>query len=695
MKHEIIKYGNIRVLRMLCLDCGMEGFSTRCMQHVLNALADYPNVDEIKLEGVYCREYCGDSLEALKELSKVLHKGKIFLRSSLTVETCRKCESERKRKLERILEKLPEKPSSALIGLKTLLSENRKGSSLKPCGECKDFFVENLKALISIFENCKVVKMGTAILEPRLRPPFSSIRVETKVSPEFHLVQTYEVEDCEIKIFWNQNKLQYLYFVLPTEYRFDATEIEVLSLARKKLAESFPCSPFDVTQMRETVKRKAEEILAEIGNCRDHEKIAACLTRMTAGFGMLDILLADPHVQDIYVDSPTNENPVYLIHSDFGECVTNMYLTHSGVGWLISKFRLLSGRPFSEAFPVLDLDLDGSRCTVVGPPLSPSGVSFAIRRHRPEPWTLPQFVAKGFLSEEAAGLLSLLVDAQTAMLITGHRGAGKTSLLSSLMLEVPPNVRMITIEDTRELPVEKLRRFGFKILPLVIQPVVGGTETELRAEDALKAALRLGESVLIIGEVRGSEAKVLYEAMRVGTAGNAVMGTIHGSSAKDVFDRVVFDLEIPESSFKVTDVIVVVSAVREGGRMTRSRKLTEIVEVEKEETRETCFRRLLSYLPEKGKFQIELHKSELLKKIALRWGISRNRLFEMLNYKTAMQRELVSLASREPQILEAEFVVRANLKWREILEIEKSRPSKIFKRWKDWLEKEVKRRPMK
>ncbi|MEM2508091.1 MAG: hypothetical protein QXF11_01750, partial [Candidatus Hadarchaeales archaeon] len=183
--------------------------------------------------------------------------------------------------------------------------------------------------------------------------------------------------------------------------------------------------------------------------------------------------------------------------------------------------------------------------------------------------------------------------------------------------------------------------------------------------------------------------------MRVGTAGNAVMGTIHGSSAKDVFDRVVFDLEIPESSFKVTDVIVVVSAVREGGRMTRSRKLTEIVEVEKEETRETCFRRLLSYLPEKGKFQIELHKSELLKKIALRWGISRNRLFEMLNYKTAMQRELVSLASREPQILEAEFVVRANLKWREILEIEKSRPSKIFKRWKDWLEKEVKRRPMK
>lgn len=689
MKHEVIRYGNVRVLRMLCFECRAEGFSTECIRHVLDALVDYPDVDEVKLEGIYCREYSENSLKALKEISEVIHRGRIFLGGPLTDKVCKKCENERKKKLEIVLEKLPENLASSIMSLRALLSETQRGSHLKPCGECKDVFANKLKNLLATLENCTAVRMGTDILKPTLRPPFSSVRLEMDVPPEFRLVEAYEIEDCEIKIFYNRNKLQYLYFVVPPECKLNTVQVEILSLARRKLAESFPCSPFDVVQARETIRRKAEKILAEFGESSDVKKIVGCLTRMTVGFGVLDILLADPHVQDIYVDSPINENPVHLIHSDFGECVSNMYLTHSGIEWLISKFRLISGRPFSEAFPVLDLDLGGSRCTVVGPPLSPSGVSFAIRRHRSEPWTLPQFVAKGFLNEEAAGLLSLLVDAQTAMLITGHRGAGKTSLLSSLMLEVPPNVRMITIEDTRELPVDQLRRLGFKILSLVVQPAVGGTENELRAEDALKAALRLGESVLVIGEVRGSEAKVLYEAMRVGTAGNAVMGTIHGSSAKDVFDRVVFDLEIPESSFRITDLIVVVSAVREGGRMTRSRKLTQIVEVEKRNVRETSFRELLSYDPEKGKFRLRLRKSELLRRIADRWGIRRDRLFEMINCKTAMQRTLVDLAFKHPRFLEAEFVVRANLKWREILEEEEVVPREIFRRWKDWLEKEV------
>ncbi|KXB01325.1 hypothetical protein AKJ43_03460 [candidate division MSBL1 archaeon SCGC-AAA261D19] len=120
-------------------------------------------------------------------------------------------------------------------------------------------------------------------------------------------------------------------------------------------------------------------------------------------------------------------------------------------------------------------------------------------------------------------------------------------------------------QDTAELPMDQLKSLGFKTQSLRVQPAIAGSQWELKAEDALRAALRLGESVLVVGEVRGPETKMLYEAMRVGAAGNCVMGTIHGSSTKDVFERVVYDLGIPSSSFKATDLIVVASPIRPKG----------------------------------------------------------------------------------------------------------------------------------
>ena len=126
-----------------------------------------------------------------------------------------------------------------------------------------------------------------------------------------------------------------------------------------------------------------------------------------------------------------------------------------------------------------------------------------------------------------------------------------------------------------------------------------GTETEMPADEALRTALRLGDSALIVGEVRSLEAKALYEAMRIGALSNVVAGTIHGESAYGVFDRVVNDLGVPKTSFKATDIIPICKSLRSADGLHRFRRMTEITEVrkkwEKNPDREGGFVNLMEY----------------------------------------------------------------------------------------------------
>ncbi|MFB6304532.1 MAG: ATPase, T2SS/T4P/T4SS family, partial [Haloferacaceae archaeon] len=199
---------------------------------------------------------------------------------------------------------------------------------------------------------------------------------------------------------------------------------------------------------------------------------------------------------------------------------------------------------------------------------------FAFRAGDRTPFTLPGLVANGTLSAAAAALLSLSVERGVAALVAGARGAGKTTLLGALLWELPQAVRTVVIEDTPELPVDALATHGRDVQPLQ----VGQDErSEISPEKALRTALRLGEGALVVGEVRGAEARTLYEAMRVGRGGSAVLGTIHGDGGETVRERVVSDLGVAESAFATTDLLVTCRA-REtpGGRDHRVASIEEV-----------------------------------------------------------------------------------------------------------------------
>jgi type IV secretory pathway ATPase VirB11/archaellum biosynthesis ATPase len=257
------------------------------------------------------------------------------------------------------------------------------------------------------------------------------------------------------------------------------------------------------------------------------------------------------------------------------------------------------------------------------------------------------------LNPLAAGMLSFFVDSQATILIAGSRGAGKTSLLTSLILEIPQNSRILVQEDTFEIPVEKIREYGFNIQRLKTRSPIGGTTYEVSPEDALRTALRLGDSAIIVGEIRSLEAKVLFEAMRVGAAGNTVMGTIHGDSAYSVWDRVVNDLEVPTTSFKAADFVIVAAPIRPKGALKRYRRLISITEVKKHWNKdpyeEGGFVDLMKYDANKDELELieeSIKESEFFIKISKLRGLSMEEIWNEIEMRGKMI-EFITNAARK------------------------------------------------
>ncbi|WP_255191035.1 type II/IV secretion system ATPase subunit [Natronobeatus ordinarius] len=305
--------------------------------------------------------------------------------------------------------------------------------------------------------------------------------------------------------------------------------------------------------------------------------VTSILEKHTDGYGILEDLFADPDVTDVYVTSPVAANPL-RVELDGMAMETNVHLTETGAKALASRVRRTSGRAFSRAKPTIDATASlangrGLRIAGVTDPVA-AGIGFAFREQSDDRFTLPALVANDTMPPEVAGFLSTAIERNAAALIAGTRGAGKTTLLGTLLYEVPPETRTVIIEDTPELPVGPLQSVGRDVQALRTGT---GDGPEISPADALRTALRLGDGALVVGEIRGEEARVLYEAMRVGANANAVLGTIHGDGAADVYERVVSDLKVEPSSFGATDLVVTVQAYRtpEG----RSRRVARVEEV--------------------------------------------------------------------------------------------------------------------
>ena len=520
-------------------------------------------------------------------------------------------------------------------------------------------------------------------IKSHVRPPFSSSRIYTEAPSNTEFLECYDIScregrNLEVSIYNYTDRPEKLYMIKPPEYNLRQTELKLIEKVRRKMIKYRPndLAFTDPVGAREYFRRMAkklleEELLESQKTCapEELEKYADLLAKYTNGLGIVEDLLSDSRITDIYINAPADTNPVHVV-IDGEECVSNVFLSQDDLDSLVSRFRTISGRPFGEAVPVLELNLEafGVRVSVIGDPLSANGLAYAFRKHSLSPWTLPKLINAGSISPAAAGLLSFLMDGQASVLVAGEVGAGKTSLLSAILLEIPQKYRILTIEDTNELPIEQLQDLGWKVQGMSSYSSVLKSGAEMSPETALRAALRLGSSALVLGEVRGSEVKVLYEAMQVGKAGNSVIGTIHGSSIENVYERIVHTLGVPPASFKATDAVIICSSIRLEGTMKKLKRVSRIAEVtntqiENPEPSE-IFTDIMNYdatqdclLPGKA---LEQGQSELIEKISRKWGISIDRALKNIELRTRIKEKIAIEGVRKPILLEAEAVSQAN-----------------------------------
>ncbi len=603
---------------------------------------------------------------------------------------------------------------------------------------CAQGFLRTLQTISSYLAGLKLIRLASPhlagikvgdreiyrrFIKPTVQPFFIYTKLTTEYPTGAEEVDAYKIaEDTQVLILKVPTDIRHTYHIIPAEFQLTEDKYALLSDAREVLAEHRPeRSEFiDPARTREVFFGIGKDLLADLAKSKniqlkkdELELLARILVRYTIGFGMIEILLSDEKIQDLVVNSPLGVGPISIIHADYGECRTNVVpLPKEGESWA-TKLRLISGRPLDEANPVLDSDLAlphaRARVAVLQRPLSPLGYAFAFRRHRDKSWTLPLFIQAKMMSPLAAGLISFLADGARTMLIAGTRSAGKTSLLGAVLVELSRNNRIITSEDTLELPVQQLRQLGYDILSMKTRSVITGAEAEVPADQAIRTALRLGDSALILGEVRSIEARALYEAMRVGALAKLVAGTIHGDSPYSVFDRVVNDLGVPKTSFKATDIILVANTITSPSGLDHWRRLTQISEVRKywseDPLLEKGFADLMNYDAKTDSIaatDVLLEgESDILKSVGSRvkeWAGNWDAIWQNIELRAKVKQAIVDVAqkTKDFDLLEAPFVVKANDEFHKISskvadEVGFTDPQRVYAIWEDWLKAEVKK----
>ncbi|RAW44604.1 type II secretion protein [Halorubrum sp. 48-1-W] len=406
--------------------------------------------------------------------------------------------------------------------------------------------VSRIAAETGLAETVADVDRTADLLRPHVGPTVSATRIASTPPPRATLVDRWELDtDATVRLYEGEGPLR-TYHLTPPSARFDDDAFETLAAATERLL-SDPVGG---------ERAPGRAVRAVASDDDPVPELTDTLRRHTHGYGAFEHVFADDRVSDATLSAPVSENPLRVV-LDGERCRTNVRLPPEGAATLASRLRRTSGRGFSRATPTLDATLETESGSVrVAATTAPAsdGLSFTFRRGDPDAWTLARLVAVGTLPAAAAGLLSLAVERGVSGLVAGGRGAGKTTALGSLLWELPADSRTVLIEDTPELPATALTAADRDVQRLNV-----GDGTEPTPREAVRTALRLGGGALVVGEVRGEEATALYEAMRVGAAGETVLGTIHGEDPAAVRERVVADLGVSPSSFAATDLLVILN----------------------------------------------------------------------------------------------------------------------------------------
>ncbi len=403
-------------------------------------------------------------------------------------------------------------------------------------------------------------------------PPLKKTKDKTKIDVRYAVISPFAF----IHIYWDPKEYEVIYEVEePILTEAEKNQLDQILSAMRDLIDFDVIVEKETEKLLEYIDKRLKIIAFELGlslSYESYKKIYYYLVRDFVGFNEIEPLLRDFFVEDIECNGV--DSRIYIVHRIFRNLKTGLIFKNGDkLESFIEKLAQRSGKYISYASPILDASLpDGSRINATyTKDITSRGPTFTIRKFTKTPWTPPQLLYFRTLSPEMLAYLWILVQYKMNILITGGTSSGKTTLLNAIAFFIPPEARVVSIEDTREL---NLPRENW--LPSVVRSAVGGGNVgEIDLFTLLKSSFRQNPDYVIVGEVRGKEAYVLFQGM---ASGHSSISTMHADSVDTVIKRLETPpIDLSPALLNVLDCVCIMTHAIVKKQETR--KLKEIVEI--------------------------------------------------------------------------------------------------------------------
>lgn len=476
------------------------------------------------------------------------------------------------------------------------------------------------------------IKKITINLTPNI-PALPRMADKTKIDVRYALITPYAFAH----IYFDRKRLELVYDV--EEPLLNEKETTLLKKLEEALKEIININVLvEKTQkamieyLDKTVRLLITELDLEVSE-DTYKKMFYYFFRDFIGLNEIEAISRDYFIEDIECNG--TETPVYIVHRLYRNLKTNVVYKNMGhLASFVEKLAQRCGKYISYANPLLDGSLpDGSRVNATyTKDITSKGPTFTIRKFTRIPWTPVQLIALNTLSPEMFAYLWMLLEHKSNVLIAGGTASGKTTLLNAMAFFIPPDSRVVSIEDTREI---NLARENW--LPSVARTAIGtGQLGEVDLFALLKNSFRQNPDYVIVGEVRGKEAFVLFQGM---ASGHSSISTMHADSVDSVVKR----LETPPIELSPTlvnslDIVCIMThAVVNKQQTRRLREIVEVVNVDPEGVALTNVPFMWS--PKDDRFYFK-KDSKVFDKISKRYGMTKEELMEDFTKRSKLLYEL-------------------------------------------------------
>ncbi|MCX6818017.1 MAG: type II/IV secretion system ATPase subunit [Candidatus Aenigmarchaeota archaeon] len=435
------------------------------------------------------------------------------------------------------------------------------------------------------------------------------------------------------RIRWDNEQNELVYSVV--EPQISDREREIIEFVKKELEERLDIDFMKLGEIRakELLTEEIKSIILRIRGMDPGKSdvIRYYVQRDIIGLGRIEPLMRDKNIEEVSCDG--EKIPLYIYHRNplFGSTVTNTVFDDADdLDTFVMKMSQKCGKSISVADPMIEGSLpDGSRVhATLGTDIARRGSNFTIRKFTKTPLTPIHMLEYGTLDSTQLAYLWLAIENRKSMLISGGTASGKTSLLNALSLFIRPSMKIVSIEDTPELSLPH----PHWVPEVARTPISEGKKSgEVSLFDLLKSSLRQRPDYIIVGEVRGTEAYVLFQQIATGHAGIA---TIHAANLQQLIDRLTTPpINLPSSLIQNLDIIVFIMQVKSRDRYVR--RVNQILEVTGVKGDKPMTSEVFKWKPIDDKFELS-ERSTMLEHIARSLGLTEVTLKEEMRTRKSI-----------------------------------------------------------